>query len=71
MGRPFVVLGITTTPPGPVYLMMVIVPLFVINENWPRAIVVSDNMIQIAKRAFPEVIMLFTLSGFMQFTLSG
>ena len=32
--RPLVVLGITTTPPGPVYPVMVIAPLLVVKVNW-------------------------------------
>src|ERR1035437_9707130 len=32
-GKPFVHLGITTGPPGPVYPVMVIAPLLVVNVN--------------------------------------
>ena len=33
-GRPLVVLGMVTSPPGPVYPVMVIAPLLVTKVNW-------------------------------------
>src|SRR3954469_14724656 len=33
-GNPVIILGIVTAPPGPVYPVMVIVPLLVVNVNW-------------------------------------
>src|SRR5439155_19056489 len=33
-GKPLVVLGIITAPPGPVYPVIVMLPLLVMNVNW-------------------------------------
>jgi len=33
-GRPLVMLGMVTAPPGPVYPVMVIAPLLVVKLNW-------------------------------------
>src|ERR1035438_7100022 len=42
-GRPLVVLGTITAPPGPVYAVMVMEPLLVVKLNWARTTVGSAN----------------------------
>src|ERR1035437_2680066 len=42
-GRPLVVLGMVTAPPGPVYLVMVIAPLLVVYLNWAGTAAGSVN----------------------------
>src|SRR3982751_302086 len=40
-GSPLIVEGIVTSPPGPVYFVMVIAPLLVVKVNWACACVTS------------------------------
>src|ERR1035438_5765612 len=42
-GKPSMVLGMITSPPGPVYRVMVIVPLLVVKVNWACTTTGSDN----------------------------
>ena len=42
-GRPFVVLGIVTAPPEPVYPVMVMVPLLVVKVYWACTTAGSAN----------------------------
>jgi len=56
-GKPFVVLGIMTFPPGPVYPVMVIAPLLVVKVNWAGATAgfiksASEQTTQIRHNAF-------------------
>ena len=42
-GRPLIVSGMVTAPPGPVYLVMVIVPLVIMQLNWASTTAGSAN----------------------------
>src|SRR5665213_106964 len=47
-GRLLIVLGITTVPLGPLYPVMVIAPLLVVNVNWACPTVGNNNAIVLA-----------------------
>src|ERR1039458_954896 len=80
-GRPLIVLGMVTGPTGPVYPMMMIVPLLVLQVNWACTVAgsikrnSSNNMaVRAARRSFScihdpllNVVLVFIEHSFLSF----